>query len=250
MAQNRYLVEFHLTVPKRPALALLLLCCVSGFAQTGPPVSPSERQPSKPSAAIAPSAPPVSHPQQTVAPSLLSQPAQPAKISLGAGKLTVEANNSALAEILHQISEDGGMKIEGLGVGDKANQRVFGTYGPGAPRDVLSELLDGSGYNVLMLGANTSGVPRELTLTLKNGGSIPNPPQSASNAREQYEQDEIQPTIYPKEQENHPAPPPVSPGMRNGVRTSQQILEELQRMRQQQNQQDQPDQEDQPDQPN
>ena len=32
------------------------------------------------------------------------------------------------------------------------DQRVFGTYGRGPARDVIAQLLDGSGYDVLMIG--------------------------------------------------------------------------------------------------
>lgn len=168
------------------------------------------------------------------APSLLNQPAQPAKVSLNAGNLTIEANNSALSEILDQISRGGGMKIRGLQAG-RADQRIFGTYGPGPAREVLSDLLNGSGYNVLMLGATPAGVPRELALTVRPTGGVPNPPtQSTADMREEYQENQIRPTHYaPERQNQHPHPA----GERNGIRTPQQILQELQQMRQRQQEQ-------------
>jgi len=40
-------------------------------------------------------------------------------------------------------------------------------------RDVLSELLDGSGYNVLMIGDQGQGTPRTLVLTAKGSATAP-----------------------------------------------------------------------------
>lgn len=129
------------------------------------------------------------------------------------------------------------MKLEGLQVGD---QRIFGSYGPGAPRDVLSELLNGSGYNVMMLGETPSGAPRELTLTAR-AGEAPGPSPQA--IRNEGNDDAIQPTQYSQEQENRPDTPPIPPGTPNGIRTPQQMLENMQRLhdlqQQQQEQQEQ-----------
>ena len=59
--------------------------------------------------------------------------------------LRINASNSSLQQILNEVSVETGTKVEGLG----ADQRVYGEYGPGQARDVLSQLLQGSGYNVL-----------------------------------------------------------------------------------------------------
>jgi len=233
----------HLAAPLLATLGLVVLLpvpfCARGFCQTLPSSSSAQTTPSKSSLGIAPPSSPAPASPTETAPSLLSLPAEPAKVSLTSDKLIIEANNSTLAEILYQISQAGGMKIQGLDGGRNADQRVFGTYGPGAPRDVLSELLNGSGYNVLMLGEMPSGVPRKLALSARPAGGIPSQPASANNARENYSENEIQPTSYPDAQEDRPNPPPVPPGMQNGIRTPQQILEELQRMRDQQQQQNQ-----------
>ena len=200
------------------------------------PAQPSPNQPSPPAAA--PQAPPAT------APSVLDHPAQPAKVSLTSGKLTVEADNSSLSEILHQVSHAGGMKIEGLQASG-SDQRIFGSYGPGAPRDVLSELLDGSGYNVMMLGQTPAGVPRELALTKRTTGGPSPQPQASNDAQDDDNDDFVQPTQYQDERPNI-APQPGPPEMRNGVRSPQQILQELQRMREEQQQQPQQQQDQQP----
>lgn len=175
--------------------------------------------------------------------SLLDRPAQQAKIRLASGKLTVQADNSTLSEILHQVSQAGGMKIEGLQKSASADQRIFGSYGPGAPREVLSELLDGSGFNVMMLGETTSGVPRELALTsqsLAAPGALGAQPQPSTPSQDEDNDNEIEPTQYPDERQQNLNPPSAPPEMRDGARTPQQLLQELQRIRRQQQQQ--PDQ--------
>lgn len=95
----------------------------------------------------------------------------PATVSLKNRELTVEANNSDLDQILHQIAAISGMTI--LGPGPSA--RVFGVYGPGNPSDVLAHLLAGSGYNFAMAGRTADGAPGELLLTVKNNAPLPAP---------------------------------------------------------------------------
>jgi hypothetical protein len=79
------------------------------------------------------------------------------------------ADNSSLAQILHQVSSATGMRLDGLG----GDERVFGSFGPGAPREVLTALLNGTSYNVMMVGDLPNGAPRELLLTSRapNGGA-------------------------------------------------------------------------------
>ncbi|HTV04047.1 MAG TPA: hypothetical protein VME86_01675 [Acidobacteriaceae bacterium] len=219
-----------------------------GFAQFRPPYNQTDSLPQAQSntAAVGQPGPqssdtsksqkakPAASPPASIAPpSLLSQPAQPAKVTLTAGQLTIDAHNSTLAEILDQISHAAGMKISGLRAGNP-DQRVFGTYGPGAPRAVLSDLLNGSGYNVLMLGTTPSGAPSELALSVRPTGGVPNPPpQTASTVTQEYQDDQIRPTQYPPQ----PAPPPPTSGQRRGFRSPEQILQELEQMRQRQQQQ-------------
>jgi hypothetical protein len=73
--------------------------------------------------------------------------------------LTIDAANSSLQQILKDVSTATGVKVEGL----SSDERVFGTYGPGLARDVLSELLQGSGYNMIMVGDLGQGAPRKIT---------------------------------------------------------------------------------------
>ena len=228
------MVQISQSVAYRLA-AVACLACVCGFGQaqdmrhSQDQASQSQTQLAKPSPAIAPA--PIPPPAK--APSLLDHPAEPAKVTLAAGKLSILANNSSLAAILDQISVVGGMKVEGLRTAGNSDQRVFGSYGPGTPRDVLSDLLSGSGYNVLMLGVTPAGLPRELALTARPTGGTPNAsPQSGMRGSDDDEG--FQPAQYPEEQDTQPPPPPIPPGTANRVRSPQELLQELQRMHQEQ----------------
>ncbi len=103
--------------------------------------------------------------------------ARPATVNLKNGKLTIEANNSDLAQILQDIAGISGMKIDGL----TRSTRIFGVYGPGNPSDVLSKLLAGSGYNFIMADNTGDGAPRELLLTAQSSSS-PAPTSASPHA--------------------------------------------------------------------
>jgi hypothetical protein len=109
---------------------------------------------------------PAPPPQPTVAPSLYEQPAVPATVTASGNELTVKADNSSLSQILHQVSTATGMHLDGL----SGDERVFGNFGPGAPRAVLTSLLNGTSYNVVMVGDLANGAPRQLLLTRRDAG--------------------------------------------------------------------------------
>lgn len=147
--------------------------------------------------------------------------ASPAQVTLNQGQLTVSANNSDLRSILTNVAASSGMTIEGL---DKS-ARVFGQYGPGTPRDVLTALLDDTGYNFVMLGGANGSVPRQLVLTAQTSNSLP-PPSHAQAASDDDnsdadDQEPLGPGAIP-----HPPPEPSDdPQVR-----AQQHLDNLQRM--------------------
>lgn len=162
-------------------------------------------------------------------PSLLDKPAGHASVTLSGGSLAVRANNSSLSDILKDLSSTSGMTVDGF----EKDTRVFGVYGPGTPRDVISELLDGAGYNFLMVGSTDAGTPREIVLTTRGNAPLANPqPGSISQPDEDDE-----PINNPMEQVAPPMlPTPMQPDQRQQPRTPQEMLQELQRIRQQQGQ--------------
>jgi len=173
---------------------------------------------------------------------LLEQPAQEAKITFDINRLSIHADNSSLTGILRQVASSSGMKVEGL----SGDERVFGTFGPGAPRDVLADLLNGTAYNVALIGDLDNGAPRELVLTpTTHGAAAPAPaPQANPDDGNEQESQDVQPQPPPDvPQQPATAQTPATPG----VRTPQQLFEQLQRMRQGQGQgQQQPVQQDSP----
>ena len=80
-------------------------------------------------------------------------PATPAKVSYQGGLLTISAQNSTLGEILRDVRKLTGASIDippGSG-----GERVVAYLGPGAPRDVLAALLNGTSLNYVMLGSSS-----------------------------------------------------------------------------------------------
>ncbi|HUN85372.1 MAG TPA: hypothetical protein VMU48_13390 [Terracidiphilus sp.] len=130
-------------------------------------------------------------------------PAQPAHVTISGGRLTIDARNSDFTGILRQVAQITGMTIIGLDSGP----RVFGIYGPGNARDVLTSLLVDSGYNFMMVGSQANGIPRELVLTPRTHDA---PAQSTAQIPSQPADDEEQEPSEPL-----PAPIPyndVGPG--------------------------------------
>jgi hypothetical protein len=145
--------------------------------------------------------------------------------------LKVDATNSSLQQILKDVSTATGVKIDGV----TSDQRVFGIYGPGQARDVLSQLLQGSGYNVIMIGDQGEGTPRQILLSMRQSGAASATPK-ANQTNNEDEEDE---PPAPQEPE-----PPVRPAFPPGVppRSPQQIMQEMQQRQQQIQQQNQPQQ--------
>lgn len=125
--------------------------------------------------------------------SLYDVTARAAEVSLRDRRLTIEANNSDLAQILRDVAAKSGMAIDGLGADrTEDDARVFGVYGPGNPSDVLTELLAASGYNFAMVGNTPDGAPRQLLLSPRSNNppaSAPVNPAPAVADREQDSQD-------------------------------------------------------------
>lgn len=151
--------------------------------------------------------------------------------------LRIDAANSSLQQILKDVTVAIGATVSGLGT----DQRIFGTFGPGPAREVLSELLDGSGYNVLMIGDQGQGTPRQIVLSRMPSG--PAAPSMANNSSQDSDDsgsaDAEEPTQPPQPEPQPPPQPQQQPTMPPGFgpgaqpRTPQQILQEMQQRQQQ-----------------
>lgn len=145
------------------------------------------------------------------------QPARPAEVSFSQGLLTIHADNSSLVDILTQISRSTGLQIQGL----SHDQRIYGAYGPGKLTATISKLLDGSGYDYVIVGGTGSHAPSKLLLTQASSSAPPGIASSASVANVPYTPAQETPAMADPSA-------PVAP------KTPQQIFDELRKMHPQQ----------------
>jgi len=125
-------------------------------------------------------------------------PAAPPKVSFQGGLLTIVAQNSTLGDILRDVHQLTGASID---VPPNATERVVTKLGPGAPRDVLASLLNGTGFNYVMLGSSSdpTGVASVILTTRPAGSNQSNQTtQTATN------------TLQPSQQPGFPPRTPMS----------------------------------------
>jgi hypothetical protein len=226
-------------------MAATLVASVSSVAAQAPAQSPSssatgtqstgksphrytKKKPAPAPVVEAPPPPPMPHWPANESPN-------PASVAWDASGLRITASNSSLQQILHEVSVDTGTKV----VGSVPDQRVYGTYGPGEARDVLSQLLQGSGYNILLAGDIGKGAPSEIVLSPRRagGGNAPNgmnrdvqQPQDSGDDDIPDQADE-EPAPQPQVQEPPPgqqSQPGAGFGPNGPLRTPQQVMEEMQ----------------------
>jgi len=116
----------------------------------------------------------------------------PATVTWDSHGLRIDATNSSLAQILTDVSTTTGATVEGF----DTDQRVFGIYGPGPARDVLSQLLQGSGYNVVMVGDQGQGTPRLIILSIRHARATTaaaNPAPAPANDEDSDTEEQPQP---------------------------------------------------------
>ncbi len=141
------------------------------------------------------------------------QAARAAKVTFSQGNLSIDAENASLIQILGQVSHQTGMVVEGLG----HDERIYGQYGPGTVASTLTKLLDGAGYDYVIIGGGGDRPPTKLSLTPGSaaGGGAANPATAGNST----------PTTSPAaNSEPANASEPTRP------KTPQEIFEELRRM--------------------
>ena len=200
-------------------------------AQTQPQPAPATPQPASP--------PPT--PEQG--------PSSPPEVSFQGGQLTIVARNSTMGDVLTAVKQKTGAAVE---MPPASSERVVGRFGPGAPRDVMAQLLNGSHYDYVLLGSPADpGALNKVVLMARAKGPEPAPSQQPSTPpaigyqnlqavpevdNEQNSEDnnvEVPAEVQQPEQEE---PQPEQPGQQNGpvVKTPEQLLRELQQQQQQQ----------------
>jgi hypothetical protein len=159
------------------------------------------------------------------------QPAQAASVDFKNGLLSVHAENSSLIGILDQVQHQTGLLVEGL----THDQRIYGQYGPANISTTLSALLDGSGYDFVIVGNASSRTPPRLILSPPGAVGAGATPQPAPAAVEAQPSDNAQtpPPVasegdapQAEEDQGGPSDPTVPPQ----PKTPQQIFNEMRRM--------------------
>jgi hypothetical protein len=181
-------------------------------------------------------------------------PSSPAEVTYQGGQLTIVARNSTMSDVLAQVKQKTGAAVD---MPPFSSERVVGRFGPGAPRDVMAQLLNGSHYDYVLLGSLADpGALKKIVLMARANGPEPTPSQSQGSpapsgnenlrAVPEVETDQTSEENSgetPAEmQQPEEEPQPEQPGQQNApvVKTPEQLLRELQQQQQQQQQNGQP----------
>jgi hypothetical protein len=170
------------------------------------------------------------------------------QVSYQNSQLTIVAPNSTLGDILRAVKKQTGAEIDV----PSAPERVVTHLGPGPAREVLAELLNGSRFNYVLLGSPADdALLTRVVLVVKTGPDVVTPPSGPSLAEQQQlgivpppgnpissqqEPAEANDAAEPEdnadenadqaaaEAEQQPQPNPDQPG----VKTPQEMLQEMQ----------------------
>jgi len=144
----------------------------------------------------------LSSPQIVAVPETAQAAAAPAKnvaVTFQEGRLHLVSNKASLAEVLTEVSVKTGAVIP-LPPGAEQENVVI-SLGPGTPREVLSQLLNGSPYNFIIVGKDDDANQIErVVLSTKTPGGVTYEQPGTSNAPMEAQQ-----------RSNGPAPPAPLP---------------------------------------
>jgi len=98
----------------------------------------------------------------------------PPQVTYENNQLTIVASNSTLADVLRAVRKTTGAEIDV----PAAPERVVTHLGPGPARDVLADLLNGSRFNYVLLGApgNDTSLTRVVLVAKTEGATAPGQP--------------------------------------------------------------------------
>ena len=191
-------------------------------------------------------------------------PSSPPEVTFQGGQLTITARNSTMSDVLNAVKQKTGAAVDMPRV---SSERVVGQFGPGAPRDVVAQLLNGSHYDYVLMGSpNDPRALNKIVLMARASGPEPvqthgmpaqqmgGPPMQAVPQIETDQNSEEnapempaevqQPEVQPPDQQEEGQPEQPQPGQNGAspVKTPEQLLRELQQQQQQQQQQQNPPQ--------
>jgi hypothetical protein len=173
------------------------------------------------------------------------------------GQLTIVAANSTLGDILRAVRKQTGAEID---VPD-ARERVVTHLGPGPAQEVIAELLNGSRFNYVLLGSpNDPRILTRVVLVARTPESKTNrpAPQSIATLNQPTTPDQPQPDMgsdandadagVPEQNADQNADQPMADpdqptqSDQPGVKTPQELLQEMQQRQLQLQQQQAPGQ--------
>src|SRR5947207_7230032 len=89
-------------------------------------------------------------PPQAPPPTPEQGPSSPPEVNYQGGQLVIVARNSTMGDVLNAVKQKTGASVE---MPASSSERVVGRFGPGAPRDVMAQLLNGSHFDYVLLGS-------------------------------------------------------------------------------------------------
>ena len=177
-------------------------------------------------------------------------PAVAPTVSYQDGMLTIVAPNSTLGDILRGVRKHTDADIE---IPTTASERVVTRLGPGPPREVMAALLNGSHFNYILLGSpDNAKLLVRVVLVAKTGPDNPAPPALADDKAAATPASDATPDA-PEAEVTDEAPADETPDQgaaeaeqqqpgspdQPGVKTPQQMLQEMQQRQLQMQQQQQ-----------
>jgi len=237
-------------------LLLLTLVVLSIAAVAAAKSGPRKKSHKTKAQVVQPASEPAPAPVQPPLPLTPEQgPSSAPEVSLQSGQLTIVARNSTLGDVLTAVKQRTGAAVD---MPAASGERVVGRFGPGSPRDVMAQLLNGSHYDYVLVGSPTDpGSLKKVVLMARVNGQEPgrqpqgNPsgmqanqnlqavPEIVSDDQQEENGAEMQEAPELQEQQEEPQPDQQQQSGPNGpvVKTPEQLLRELQQQQQQQQQQ-------------
>jgi hypothetical protein len=151
------------------------------------------------------------------------------------GMLTIEANNSTLADVLAGVRRETKAAID-LPPG-ASGERVVASLGPGTPQNVLTALLNGSRFDYIILGSQDQPDAVQRVILRPKSGPEPAPSAVAANGNQPNGGNRVQPPPPDQQDQEEGIPTEEAPDDSNNQQQPQQEIDNEQSEQQQQNQQ-------------
>ncbi len=168
-----------------------------------------------------------------------SLPAVAPEVTYEDGMLTIVAPNSTLGDILRSVRKHTSAEID---VPPTASERVVTRLGPAPAREVMAELLNGSRFNYILLGSpeNANALTRVVLVAKTGPDNPPAPTQAGNNPNANNQPPTPQPVAEAQDADTPDDTPDDTnnadqnsadtdqPADQPGVKTPQQLLQEMQ----------------------